>query len=244
MVATGKGGRTDKTNTFFCGNLLFVATFLIFDLFFLSLQAQHLPLPPGLERDPVRQAGLRRGVPRGARLLPQGATTHIFKIETHLLPHMKYCFFPLQPDECLCKNGWEGSTCEDCVRYWSCPSGGTCREPNQCVCTREVAGGDQEGLCNREDINGMETCAVSLLGFPSTALPLQFLPPKLPLLCKDFTITFAKHLSRPPPLCVRPLLQPVPPHRQGLPADAREQDCKVQTVRRDQNDEKKNIPCP
>ncbi len=34
--------------------------------------------------------------------------------------------------------------------YWQCPSGGTCVEPNQCICDA----GSADPFCNRESING------------------------------------------------------------------------------------------
>ena len=56
-----------------------------------------------------------------------------------------------EPDTCLCKTGWEGESCDECVPYWFCPASGTCNEPNQCICGSGVA---DNGYCNREIING------------------------------------------------------------------------------------------
>eukprot|EP00095_Tigriopus_kingsejongensis_P012307 maker-scaffold2342_size16862-snap-gene-0.3 protein:Tk12307 transcript:maker-scaffold2342_size16862-snap-gene-0.3-mRNA-1 annotation:"protein jagged-1" len=56
-----------------------------------------------------------------------------------------------EPFTCLCKTGWEGELCSECVSYWKCPVGGTCIDPNQCICSDDVK---DNGFCNREIING------------------------------------------------------------------------------------------
>jgi len=55
-----------------------------------------------------------------------------------------YCVLP---DQCKCRDGWEGPSCTDCIRYPGCQHG-TCNEPWKCDC--------QEGwgglFCN-QDLN-------------------------------------------------------------------------------------------
>ena len=67
-----------------------------------------------------------------------------------------HCFYPvlgiyrLQPDTCLCKPGWRGPECADCVPYWDCPPFGFCIEPNQCYCSTNSS----DPYCNHHAING------------------------------------------------------------------------------------------
>lgn len=44
--------------------------------------------------------------------------------------HNGYC---RRPNECLCKPGYQGSTCSDCIPHQNCMNG-YCHSPNQCIC--------------------------------------------------------------------------------------------------------------
>ena len=39
----------------------------------------------------------------------------------------------MMPDTCICKDGWTGPNCTECVPYWNCQHG-TCQKPWECNC--------------------------------------------------------------------------------------------------------------
>ena len=41
--------------------------------------------------------------------------------------------FCMMPDTCICKDGWTGPNCTECVPYWNCQHG-TCQKPWECNC--------------------------------------------------------------------------------------------------------------
>ena len=56
-----------------------------------------------------------------------------------------YCI-SFQPGECICKTGWSGADCNQCIPYWACPEKGpeNCNLPNECICFNTV----DNFLCN------------------------------------------------------------------------------------------------
>ena len=42
-----------------------------------------------------------------------------------------YC---TKPDECLCRQGYSGDTCDDCITHPGCPATGRCVHPWDCIC--------------------------------------------------------------------------------------------------------------
>ena len=53
--------------------------------------------------------------------------------------------FCSKPGQCWCRPGWEGPTCETCVKYPGCQNG-TCTLPWECNCTDDYVG----MLCDRK----------------------------------------------------------------------------------------------
>ena len=43
-----------------------------------------------------------------------------------------------KPDECVCRQGYSGETCDDCIPHPGCPSKGTCVHPWDCICGNVV----------------------------------------------------------------------------------------------------------
>ena len=87
--------------------------------------------------------------------------------------YCKYWRTSLQPNTCLCDVGWMGDKCDECVPYPSCPlsDGGTCNEPNQCICPASV----DNDVCNKEYINGTFPCLMeSSLFAPVYPLVFQY----------------------------------------------------------------------
>ncbi|TRY80742.1 hypothetical protein TCAL_15407 [Tigriopus californicus] len=68
--------------------------------------------------------------------------------------HLNASKTKVSPDTCICKAGWQGPSCSECVPYWICPEDGYCYEPNQCICNSTVTDKDRFDICNREKING------------------------------------------------------------------------------------------
>ncbi|TRY80353.1 hypothetical protein TCAL_15455, partial [Tigriopus californicus] len=86
--------------------------------------------------------------------------------------------FCIEPDTCICKAGWQGSSCSECVPYWICPEDGYCYEPNQCICNSTVTDGDHFEICNQEKINGPMhrehegECSLKCTEFTAYELPM------------------------------------------------------------------------
>ena len=39
----------------------------------------------------------------------------------------------MMPDTCICRDGWTGPNCTECVPYWNCQHG-SCKKPWECNC--------------------------------------------------------------------------------------------------------------
>ena len=53
---------------------------------------------------------------------------------------------------CMCQNGWQGKSCDQCIPYWECPNQqeDACVLPSQCICNDNTV--DPKGLCHNEAV--------------------------------------------------------------------------------------------
>ena len=47
--------------------------------------------------------------------------------------------FCMMPDTCICRDGWTGPNCTECVPYWNCQHG-SCNKPWECNCDKGYFG--------------------------------------------------------------------------------------------------------
>ena len=57
------------------------------------------------------------------------------------------------PETCLCKPGWQGPNCTECVPYWNCQHG-YCEQPWECICKPGYHGAQ----CNETESVGKTKC--------------------------------------------------------------------------------------
>ena len=75
--------------------------------------------------------------------------------------------FCMMPDTCICRDGWTGPNCTECVPYWNCQHG-SCKKPWECNCDPGYFGLE----CNDTKTVGIGS---SYLFYESSTLFLQII---------------------------------------------------------------------
>ena len=73
----------------------------------------------------------------------------------------------MMPDTCICRDGWTGPNCTECVPYWNCQHG-SCKKPWECNCDPGYFGLE----CNDTKTVGIGS---SYLFYESSSLFLQII---------------------------------------------------------------------